>query len=338
MVIVYIATRGRFNKIGLLVYSALIVFLLLNAFASISNLDILEFFKSFLLTAIFLFVYISTFNDHSRFQLKINYSQVLKVVTYIIFSYGAMQIAEGYFLQSHSSWFFLDNVSISTATEHGRFEAVNFLGYTRPVSLYYEPSFFALTALFILVVNDNTSSIRVVRVLSILSILISFSTTILIFLILYYAIEMIKNLNNKKSILFLILSLIFISIYFVDVISLIRLNELSRPGTSGYIRIIEPLLIAQSELSNSPFGIPLGQLDVVFNNSAFLIVAYFGLLTFPLFLGWIYALRRKLRYIDTLRYMVICMAALFTSGAIFTVEFAVLFMLLNTSFFSGKLI
>ena len=62
-----------------------------------------------------------------------------------------IQVFENILLGSSSTWFLLDSVSISTATDISRFQAMNLLSYMRPISFYHEPSYLGIVLLILLI-------------------------------------------------------------------------------------------------------------------------------------------------------------------------------------------
>jgi len=151
-------------------------------------------------------------------------------------------------------------------------------GIIRATSIYIEPSVFAWIATTVLVLvvflydhkilSENEKKITVS--LCLLSLLIAFSAAGFVSLIF---ILMIYNANAKlsyHSILInglILLSLILILVIEPGLIKYLRLSEITRQNTSGYIRIVEPFYAMKDVMSNYPlFGRGLGQIGVFDQN------------------------------------------------------------------------
>jgi hypothetical protein len=307
----------------------------MNALGHWMTLDYVEFIKSFLLTSVMTFVYITSLKPRDDLRKLINYALILRIATYTILGFELIQIFEQFFLGSHSSWFWLDGLSISTAERIGRFEAVFFLGFYRPLSFFHEPSYLAAISFVLLLINDRTIRIKHLSYLLIISITFSLSAIGTGMLLFYLA----HNLWYKNRTLFtfcLVIAGIFSAIYGNEVLAYLRLPEIFVEGTSGYIRLVEPLIITYTVLSSFPLGIPLGQSEVVFNNSLYLIFLYFGLFSPFLIIAWAFVVWSRIkRIMYFVNYSLGVTFLLLVSGAIFTIESAFLLLLLNYSFMNN---
>jgi hypothetical protein len=332
----YTINYMRVNHI--IVYGLLIGFLLINAAIHLFRLDGIEFLKSFMLTAVTLFVYISSLVPIDALRKRIDYASVLKIATYAIVFFLFVQVSEQFILGTTTSWFWLDGISISTADEIGRFEAANALGIFRPISFFHEPSYLAAVAFILLVVNDHLFSRKKIRYVLIGSIVLSFSASMLGILLTYLTFNLwFRNRAQfmawRWQVTASLMILLLVIIYPEHLFKLMRLGEIFMDGTSGYIRVIEPWLEVKKVLSELPFGIALGQSEVVFNNSLFLIPLYFGFLSPFLILIWFFVIFQKLtriRYV--VNYFLGISSLLLVSGAIFTMESALLLLILNYAF------
>lgn len=331
-----IYTVKTFNKIKASSISVLLLFisfLIFNAAINVLWIDEMHFLRSFLLTSGFLYCYISSFTIRSKLTCRINYQVFLFYSIVLIVGFEFLQVLEQVFFKSTTLWFLLDGISISTADDIGRFEAVNFIGFSRPISYYHEPSYLGTVLLVLFAVNDTQVKSKLAYSILFLSILLTLSSTAILFLFAYIAISFIHQ-YRKYSILILMFAILILIAMPLDIISFIRLDEIFMPGTSGWYRIIFPMQETVAILKKSPFGIPLGQSEIIYDNSLFLIVAYFGVLTPFLALGWIISIKNKLNTnILTIKYLIVFFCFLFVSGAIFTIETAVLSILLNFTFF-----
>jgi hypothetical protein len=326
----YITNHLRINHIT--VYLLIICFLVANAATHWMTLNSVEFTKSFLLTSVMMFVYITSLRPQHDLRKLINYSLILRASTYAILGFELIQIFEELFLGHYSSWFWLDGLSISTAKSVGRFEAVFPHGFFRPVSFYHEPSYLAAVSFILLLINDRTICIKHVSKLLITSIILSLSA-IGIGLLLLYLTNRIWCKNITLFVFAACVAAILSPFYGIEVLKFLRLPEIFIEGTSGYIRLVEPLILTCKALSSSPFGIPLGQSEVIFNNSLYLIFLYFGLLTPVLMIAWISVIwSQTMRFTYFINYFLGVAFLLLVSGAIFTLESAFLLLLLNYSF------
>ena len=132
------------------IYFSLISYLLIIAAFFFVKLDLFEFIKSFLLTSIMLLVYLSSLAK-PIYNSKLDFIKIISIIGIIIVAFECLQIMEYLILGSSNSWFLLDRFSISTATDIGRFQAVNFLTFIRPISFYHEPSYLGIILLILLI-------------------------------------------------------------------------------------------------------------------------------------------------------------------------------------------
>jgi hypothetical protein len=129
---------------------------------------------------------------------------------------------------------------------------------------------------------------------------------------------------------------LILSLFFIDqdiLNNVFRFSEIFNAGTSGNERLIGPLdfLIDQFYYKHHYFGIPLGQSDLVFNNSFYLLFLYFGIITPFILVIFICYILFKFKS-NSLKYLLAFFSLLFLSGAIFTLEDALILYLLNYTF------
>lgn len=296
----------------------------------ILDLDLVEFIKSFLLVNITLLSIIGSKFYTPKFVVEINFRLLLSIAVFIIVLFEVIQVFEYSFFGTSFSWFLLDKFSISTAEDVGRFQAVNFLTYMRPISLYHEPSYLGLVLFSVLIWGESLSFKIYLRLLVLLGIILSFSTTIYLFLIMYY---IPKVYNNKYfKILFIFSILFFIVKYNISIFQFFRFSEIVTEGTSGYARIGAPFfeVIKLIFLQSNYFGIPFGQSPIMFDNSFFVIFSYYGILM-PLFYFLIFGsvLRSIKDYRKVFNCFLIIGACLFVNGAFFTPETSFLVVMTN---------
>jgi len=299
----------------------------------ILELDFVEFIKSFLLVNITLLSIISSKFYTPRIFFKLNLKVILSIAVVIIVLFELVQVLEYSILGTSFSWFLLDSISISSAEDVSRFQAVNFLTYMRPVSLFHEPSYLAFVLFAILTWLDLLKSRLYIKLLTAFGIMLTFSSTIFVFLFLYYIPKVYKNKYLKGV---FVLSLLYLIIkYNFTIFEFFRFNEIAREGTSGYARIGAPFFQVIDILfyQTNYFGIPFGQSPIVFDNSFFVILSYYGILT-PLFYYLLFgSVIKNLR--DNLmiyNYFLIVGACLMVNGAFFTPESG--FLILMTNYFT----
>jgi hypothetical protein len=301
------------------------------------NLDTWEFFKSFALTTLSLFVFFLSIESSENISRKLDLKWVVSWAILMIVGFELVQIIEQLLFGSHQTWFLLDKISISTATEIDRFQSVNFLNYFRPISFFHEPSYLAVVLFILYTISSFYTISPWVKYAAVLGILMSMSTSIILFLALYFLI-----VGNKK---WVIISLLFFAVLFsffainIDIKELFRLSEVTMEGTSGNERLIKPLKIVYDEVINglSILGIPLGQSKIIFDNSFYLLFLYFGVLTPIIFFLFYFYIRNTITDISHIsRYLLGVGAILFVNGAFFTPESNILMFLLNITFFTIK--
>jgi hypothetical protein len=191
----------------------------------------------------------------------------LSLVTLIL---NLFQIVSYLLFNSDQGFFLFEPLSISTATNVGRFEAANLLGYIRPYAQYYEPSFMALMANIILALRyyhygrvDVFALISIILSLSIVGYLTLFVT------ITIWQRPIFRILCGAAFVLILI----FFSSWF-------RLSEISVPGTSGYERVGVIIHTIDELIERHFVPIPLGNWEALPNNSLQVIIGYYSLFAF----------------------------------------------------------
>jgi hypothetical protein len=298
----------------------------------IFDVNVLEFLKSFFLVSLTILSITSSKYYKLKWAKRDTLKVVFTIIALVVVSFEIIQILEFYFYGSSKSWFFLDGYSISTAKDVGRFEAVNFLSYMRPISFYHEPSYLGLVLFCIFLWGMVLRFNLFVMFVLFCGIILSFSTTILIFLSLYLIINIFINSNKFKILMYLTMITIVIFLFSSDLLLLFRLGEIANNGSSGYSRLLLPLNVVYNSLFNNRciLGIPFGNLPVILDNSFFLIVCYFGLL-FPFFFFLMFG-SVKSQIMDNsskLIYSFVVVSCLFVNGAFFTPEVAVLIIFSN---------
>lgn len=290
----------------------LIAYFLLIYLVNIVSADLLEFWKSLINIVLFAatFPLVSYLFKNNQISYKI-----LRYISIGILIFAVIQIVALYWFKDDSYFSLLDPISISTAEDVGRFQAANLMWYMRPVSIYHEPSFFGLVSLVLLHVHYvRTYKLNYINVLAIL---LSMSSTVIFFLFLY--------LVWHQAMLLKIFGLALIGALIITFYSYTRLDELLQPGTSGYERIVRPILDLGINFGRNYLAVPLGNLFPQTNNSLQLLFAYLGiasLLLIPLAL-------------KVYRILPVVLCILFTNGAFLTPDGAIL--LATTFYAKGKL-
>jgi hypothetical protein len=148
------------------------------------------------------------------------------------------------------------------------------------------------------------------------------------------------NITHIKNIFWLFLLTVIIILIKVDnetLDNVFRFTEILNSGTSGNERLIGPYdyLINEIFIKKHFLGIPLGQSDLIFNNSFYLLFLYFGILTPFLFFILIAFIFLRFKS-DSFKYLIAFFALLFLNGAIFTLESALILYFLNYTFVLKK--
>lgn len=316
--------------------AALYFILVALIFSLDSVLDYQEFILSFGLTLISVYVYIYSILDKNTFFKKINFELFLKICIFFIISIEIFQVLEFIILGTWKSWSMFEGLTVPIGTDIHRFEAPNLPGFIRPISLYVEPSYLGMVLILCLVTNDFLQKNIYIKISAIIGIILSLSSISLIVLFIYFVLsEIFRNKKYFKYYLFLVIFLFAVNIG--KVLEVIRFDEVLIPGTSGYLRIIEPLLDVAQKIPLYPLGFPLGQSDVIYSNSLFLLILYFGIFSFIIFPIIFYFTYRICSNKEKLiKYWIFIFTLLITSGGIFTIESAFILMIFNTIFILNK--
>lgn len=297
------------------------------------EVDYPHFFRTYLMVFLFFTCYIPSLKHNLKIIPRIDFNRIVKISAVLILIYEFYQVFNGIIFQDYSSWFYLDDFSISTATDISRFQAANLIFYYRPISFFYEPSYLAAVLLILLAINDINKDSILLRCSIIIGIFLTLSSTIILFYILYESAHII-NKNSRTLLIYLFIISIILFIYNNELIEITRLNELFIEGTSGYIRLILPLEQTLLDLRNSYTGIALGQYTEITNNSVYLFFSYFGIFTVPMFITYYYKLYYLIsNKISFIRYSLISLMLLCLNGAIFSFESTFLLLIFNYSYF-----
>ena len=249
----------------LVLVSFAILYLFIVAIVQLNDLDIQEFLKSLINLILFFLALVSVLSLRRAIgNVKSLYISIARLAAIYTFAQVLLLLA----FNSQFLYFFLDPISISTAEDIGRFEAVNLLGYFRPFGFYHEPSYLALVSniLFIKIYSYE----KTISYSSIFCIVASLSIVGLLTLIL--SIFFISDAKKKVVTLAVtVMLLVVFSDFF-------RFAEILREGTSGYERVGVIYETIKSLSERNALPIALGNFEKLPNNSLQVIIGYFGLL------------------------------------------------------------
>jgi hypothetical protein len=287
------------------------LFVLLTAAANLTRLDITDFFRSYASFVVFSLILLALANGRPNPKSILPYA--MPAIAIIVTIFTLLQLISFMVFGDSSFWFFLDSYSISTATSVDRFEAANYLGYIRPISIFHEPSYLALISLVSLSLSSKPSVSLWVRWLFHINILLSFSTLILPFYLTYL---FLTGGTKSKVMILIFMAFCILIVGGVAVQGFLRFGEILIPGTSGHERLVVPILTVLQYWRDYPFGAPLGNVYPQLNNSIAVFLCYFGTFSVPIAVYLVVSVEgRKLP---------IYLALLLTNGAFFTAEMALL--------------
>tara|TARA_B110000003_G_scaffold228021_1_gene229427 strand:- start:2260 stop:3381 length:1122 start_codon:yes stop_codon:yes gene_type:complete len=302
------------------------IYLILIFLSQIFISDFIEFLKSFSLTILFFIIFFSIQKIVFFKSVELKNAIIFSVI--LIISFEIIQLIEVLVFNSRTTYFLLDQYSISTATDAGRFESANFLGFLRPVSFFHEPSYLGSVLFICLISLKNLNSNLLFRLLTIFGIILSLSTLNYLFLLLYFTFSLKKKYYPAAFIIISPFLVYYASFFF----NFFRFSEIFQEGTSGWARLVKPYIEVLKELNENwaYFGRAIGNNKVIHDNSFFLIISYTGFL-FPFFFYYIYNYSKKIIIKD--KFIILGLLNLiFLNGAIFTPESTFLVMILISSF------
>lgn len=300
------------------------------AFENELNISIVEFVKS-QLQIFLLIVFISIYtNSQLRKNSHINLDVFLRKLGILILI--------SIFFQAISFYFFGDILSNYFGVFQWKYNL--FSENFRAKSFFLEPSYLALVLNVLLfsdfILKGKRYLVDSYRICILLGIIASGSLFGLLLFVVVYIVytKLFLNTKSNKYYFFLILPLLFL-LFYLGLFN--RLNELAVANTSGYERVIFPVLLLWFMLSNLKFyfGIPIsGDLNLsnlasgeifVLNetvqNAFFLIIMNLGVLFIPLFIYYIIRLRSSK---DTANkfFLILLPIFLFNSGGLYAFYYA----------------
>jgi hypothetical protein len=283
---------------------------------NLNSADLVEFCKSyFQIVTSSIALYILWLNSDS---LKAHASYLSAMVLIPTLFFTVVQVGELLIFGTSQSWFWLGDISITTATDAGRFQAVNFLSYIRPTAQYHEPSYLALVAFCFYCIQHSThvSANSWIKSICLILVFVSFSATVWLLALMFILLFQLGLRTRLLTVLAVALLAVPLELY-----DFFRISEIFTYGTSAWHRIGKPLIETSLNINAYPFGVPLGNTRFVFDNSVLLMASYFGVLflfAIPVvvFVSFIYAgVRIPLFFL---------LAAMMVNGAIITIESVIL--------------
>ena len=321
--VVYRVFRSKLKKVEVQFIFLLFIHAIVALLLQIVNVNFFEFIKTYslLILATLFFTGIGYTASKSRINQK-TLRVVYKALISFVLVFAFAQVFEFMFYGNDRLYFILDNYSISTAEDAGRFQAVSMLSYYRPISFYHEPSYFGAVALMLLIGSRALNISRGWQILSFLGVVLSLSATVYFFCLLFVLIELIVRYNH--FIIWIAGTIILLTIITSNqIVALFRFSEVFNPGTSGHERLIAPLINLWNDMNGnlSYFAIPLGQFSIQPNNSLFVLIGYYSFVTPLVFMGIKSIIKSwGLSRINRLNYYVFFGLILFLNGAIISPE------------------
>jgi hypothetical protein len=321
--VVYRLFRTKFKSVEVQFMILLFIHAIVALLLQVTNVNFFEFIKTYLLLilAILFFTGIGYTTSKSLVNHK-TLTIVYKSLIFLVVAFAFAQVFEFMVYRNDRLFFILDNYSISTAEDAGRFQAVSMLSYYRPISFYHEPSYFGSVALMLLIGSRALDISKKWQIISFIGVVLSLSSTVYFFCLLFVLVEIIAKFYRFR---FWIACTIFsfTLMYSAQIIALFRVSEILNPGTSGHERLVVPLFNIWNDMNGSMayFGIPLGQISIQPNNSLFVLIGYYSFITPLIFMGiygiiksWGFSRRHRLNYYVFFGLM------LFVNGAIISPE------------------
>ena len=316
-----VRTKFRRNEVQFIVL--ICVHALVALMLQISNVNFIEYIKTFslLILAILAFIGIKYAASNSIINLK-SLSMVYKILISLTVIFASAQAFEFMFYRSENLFFILDDYSISTAEDAGRFQAVNLLSYYRPVSFYHEPSYFGSVVLMLLIGARSLKIAYFWQITALLGVALSMSVTVYFFCLLFLLVELTVKVSRLVFGM-IVTSCFVILINLTEITNVFRITEIFTAGTSGHERLVMPLVNIWNDVNVNwaYFGVPLGQFSIQPNNSLYVLIGYYSFLS-PLAFFGIYSVIKswRLGVKDRLNYIIFFCLMLLVNGAIISPE------------------
>jgi putative colanic acid polymerase len=309
-------------------------------FLPLINIDLsIEFFKSYALYIQSLFIVFIVFTCKPRKIVHIE--SILKSVRYIQIIVAIFAILQFFLFD-----YFGSDILYNPWGSHQFNKAYDPSMYAnaRSVGFYLEPSFLALVSLSLffsrhILDRRVTLGNLTVTCLIILASESSFGSLVFILLTLFICRKLAFrfSLYLTFAIALIVLCVVLIDLDYVMTFDLFRLNELANQDSSGYWRLVAPLVFFENNLiallSGFPFGSMEKNLDSYFlfdrdygkwqgtaiDNGIYVLIYYFGLLSLALF-SWVAILFVKTKSEYIRRYVVFYALSITATGAIFSID------------------
>ena len=310
------------SRKNILISGLIMIYVLFIGLTQIMYLDTIEFLKTLLLLLFAVLFFTSALSCNVSNIKKELLIRTLKVSSLLIVTFEVIQVIELTIFKSDNLLFALDNFSISTAESSERFQAVNLLWYIRPLSFYHEPSYLSSVLIIHSLCLHLLGNEKFTQILIFFGIILSISITGYLF----YLIFLLYAFNLKYKLAFKVvlpILLILLTLYQYELIlEIFRLDEILLKGSSAWARIMKPFLEIKYEIQTyySIFGRALGNTRIVYDNSLFVLIAYFGLLTPLILLLPIHFIYKKYGLQKTVIFIIAFGNLLFLNGAILTPE------------------
>lgn len=301
------------DKNKIIISIGIFIFLILfnNIFGR--SLDPSKYFTSLLLF-IYVAIVISIVYSCSFIQINDNRSLVYSLcfVAFLVISLSVLEVVELILFGSSHLIALISSVLI-----YSNEYLINFVQYgaLRSNSLYFEPAFYSLAIISLwLTLRQFKFKRKFFDILVFIGVLSSGSFSGLMTYIILYGVELLilysSHSGLRKKIPYIIVTLLLsvLVIYFLLPYILVRIGELGTVGTSSYYRIIGPLQIVFSALTNidgiiqfgslyelvSSFGIMNGtQVGKTLDNGIYVLIVHFSWIAIFTIIFLIYFILKK---------------------------------------------
>lgn len=301
------------DKNKIIISIGIFIFLILfnNIFGR--SLDPSKYFTSLLLF-IYVAIVISIVYSCSFIQINDNRSLVYSLcfVAFLVISLSVLEVVELILFGSSHLIALISSVLI-----YSNEYLINFVQYgaLRSNSLYFEPAFYSLAIISLwLTLRQFKFKRKFFDILVFIGVLSSGSFSGLMTYIILYGMELLilysSHSGLRKKIPYIIVTLLLsvLVIYFLLPYILVRIGELGTVGTSSYYRIIGPLQIVFSALTNidgiiqfgslyelvSSFGIMNGtQVGKTLDNGIYVLIVHFSWIAIFTIIFLIYFILKK---------------------------------------------
>jgi len=292
------------------------------------NLEFIKTYATYIQAILIIFLVLN-------YNLKetINYQKIYKTIVFLqglILTYALFQILLYKFFGEtllYNPWGIFQFHHIYNPNGHAEARAVGF---------FLEPSFLALISLVLFftrfILEEKLKLTNIFITFGVIFLAQSmFGFVVLLSLVLYI---IFSNLKTSNKYFFMIFSIIlFLTV--IGNIELYRLNEFSDTHSSGYWRLIAPIVFFKNHLYELISGFPFGSIEDNFrnyfvfrgrgwhgtglDNGIYVYIYYFGILSILYFL-YILSIFIKTRNINLKIFIIFYLLMLNANGAIFSID------------------